>query len=149
MVAKQKVPWGGIEFSVKPASKLRMVLERWHIHLPYLHGARPKFRLVLTRLSEPQQIHTLYWFMRFNNGDKTIDELKIPELATREERELVIGDKLLGYTGDTNLGISLSPNKNYQTLYSFRTVAQEDFTMYALITFGACLLATIIVALWL
>lgn len=144
MVAKQKVPWGGIEFSAKPASKFRMVLERLHIHLPYLHGGRPKFTMTLKRLSESEQIQTLYWFMRFSNGDETSDKIVIPKLVTDEERELVIGDKLLGFTGDTYVGIVLPPSENYQTLYSFRTVAQEDFTLYAVITFGACLLATII-----
>jgi len=148
MVAKEKIPLGGIEFFIEPANKIRRLLEHWHIYLPYLHGAKPKFKLVLSRLSDTQQISSVYWCMEFSNGHKTIDELKIPTLVTRETRELEIGDKLLGYTGNTAVGITLLRNKKYYTLYSFRTVAQEDLTVAALITLFACFLATII-ALWL
>jgi hypothetical protein len=145
MVAKEKVPLGGIEFSIEPTNKLRMKLERWHIYLPYFHGGKPKFKLVLTRLSEAPQIHTVYWLMIFSNGDRTKNELEIPELEIGDKRERVIGDKLLGYVGSTNLVISQFHNNNYHTLYSFRTVAPEDFMVpaliSALITFCACLLA--------
>jgi hypothetical protein len=146
MVAKETVPnLGGFGLSIEPASKLRKVLEQLHIYLPYFHGAKPKFKLVLTRQSESQQIHTLYWFIRFSR-DQVMEELKIPELTTRQKIELEIGNKLLGYTGDTNVNIALSPNKEapYYTLYSFRTIAQEELTMTALIAFSACFLATVI-----
>ena len=146
MVAKEKVPLGGIEFSIEPTNTLRKKLERFHIYLPYLHGGKPKFKLLLTRLSEAQQIHTVYWRMIFSNGDRTKNELEIPELEIGKKDERVIGDKLLGYVGSTNLVISqFSNNNNYHTLYSFRTVAPEDFMVpaliSALITFCACLLA--------
>lgn len=146
MVAKEEIPLGGIKFFIEPANKIRRLLERCHIYLPYLHGSKPKFKLVLTRLTDTQQISSVYWWVQFSNGHKTEDEIKIPTLVTSENRELEIGNKLLGYTGNTAVCIKAG-DKKYYTLYSFRTVAQEDLTVAALITLGACFLATVI-ALW-
>ncbi len=146
--AWQPVDWGGFKISAKPKSWWR----RWILQLlPYWYGAKPKFELFFERLSAPtqpkglDQLEEFEWFIRFLPGDVTGHVIKVPQIKLGETYKAEAGDRLLGFTGDTLLGIWTEKDKGtYHTLYSFKVIALEDLFVGILLTVIAALLAFVL-----
>lgn len=140
MVAWQSVPIGGLEISARPTGWVRK-----NLPLPYFKGAKPKFKLVVKRLPNPQQIHQFNWFIKFSNGDTTGNIVRIPQLVPSKEYEVDIGDKLLGFSGDTILGIG--SGRRYHTLCSFEVVPKWVLISRVLAILATAFLAAMLTAL--
>ena len=149
MPAWQPVAWGGFRISAKPKSwwRRRRILQL----VPYRYGAKPKFELLFERLSEPtqpkglDQLEEFEWFIRFLPGDVTGHVVKVPQKKPGDTHKAEAGDRLLGFTGDTLLGIWAEKNKGiYHTLYSFKVIALEDLFIGILLTVIAALLAFVL-----
>ena len=150
MPAWQPVKWGGFSISAKPKSwwRRRRILQL----LPYRYGAKPKFELFFERLSEStepkglDQLEEFEWFIRFLPGDWTGHAIKVPQMKPGDAPHKVeAGDRLLGFTGDTLLGIWVEKSsRNYHTLYSFKVIALEDLFIGILLTVIAALLAFVL-----
>lgn len=149
MPAWQSVDWGGFRISAKPKSwwRRRRTLQL----LPYLYGAKPKFELFFERLAEPtqpkglDQLEEFEWFIRFPPGDRTEHIIKVPQMTPGDTHIAEAGDRLLGFTGDTLLGIWLEKScRSYHTLYSFKVIALEDLFIGILLTVIAALLAFVL-----
>jgi hypothetical protein len=90
---------------------------------------------------------TLSWFIRFENGSVTGCSVEVPPLTRGESREYKIGGLLLGFGGDTILGVTI-PDGGWHTLVSFWTLRGET-VMYGIVLallsgFAGALLALLI-----
>jgi len=122
MAGGKSVDLDGYTLLVKPlALWRRFTKDFW----PYWQAQRPRFLLEVTRTGAPAGNATLTWFIRFSNAQVAGTQVTIPALQTGESIGLVIGDRLLGYTGDTLLVVPTSLSSTsadpYHTLYSFHT----------------------------
>lgn len=143
MAAIQSVRWPGLpphnyyELRAEP-------LGWWHRHvlwLPFLKDTRPRFRLTATCLQSNVRNQNLRWFIRWENGAETGHIISIPAMPQGQHREYIIGDRLLGFGGDTILGIDL-PSGGFHTLVSFwalrgETILYGGYT-FNLVRFSGC-----------
>ena len=67
----------------------------------------------------------LTWFIMFENGMKTGQEIEVqPMIQGQPPKEYIIGDRMLGFGGDTILGVDL-PSGGFHTLMGFWTLRWE------------------------
>lgn len=123
--------WQAVSFD-KPAVAIEAKPRSWWrkglLQLaPYLYGSKPKFRLTVTARADLPQPEPLYWFLKFSNSDQTGHQLLLPVMQMNQSIIVDVGDRLLGFTGDTTLGVTTCHNpESYHTLYSFRAMVVED-----------------------
>ena len=67
----------------------------------------------------------------FDHGFETGHDLVVPPMTQGQSDEYVIGDRLLGFGGDTILGVK-TPNGDFHTLVSFWTLRGET-VMYGVV----------------
>ena len=72
------------------------------------------------------------WFIMFENRFETGHNLVVLPMVKGESREYIIGDRLLGFGGDTILGVKM-PNGGFHTLVSFWTLRGETLMYGALL----------------
>lgn len=132
----QDISWGGFKIYAKPISWWR---KRWLQLLPYRYGSKPTFKLVFERLSNTTPNQQIEWFIKFSNGDTTGHVINIPQMNPGQIYESDAGGRLLGYTGDTVLGVYTN-KPVYHTLYSFRVLAVEDMLGDILLAIAVALL---------
>ena len=60
----------------------------------------------------------------FEHGAETGHDLVVPPMIQGENHRYTIGDRLLGFGGDTILGVKI-PNGGFHTLVSFWTLRGE------------------------
>ena len=94
---------------------------RW---LPFLKDTKPRFRLSVTCVQANVPSQTLTWFIMWENGVRTGHDIIFPPMTQRERQEYIVGDRLLGYGGDTILGADV-PSGGFHTLVSFWTLRGE------------------------
>lgn len=94
---------------------------RW---LPFLKDTKPRFRVTVTCVGCEVPSQTLNFFIMFDNQLKTSQTITTPSMKKGERNEYMIGDRLLGYGGDTILGVDL-PSGGFHTLVSFWTLRGE------------------------
>lgn len=152
MAGGQSLDRDGYRFTVRPLSRWRRIIRDFW---PYWQASRPKFVLTVTRLASPAQSQTLNWFVRFATGDVTRGQLIVPSLQTGENIDFVIGDKFLGFTGDTLVALptDLASLKldDYNTLYSFHTTPKTWFALVVTAALFAGVFATLgqwLLGLW-
>lgn len=140
MAGGQPVERMGYLFTARPLSQWRRLT---HDFLPYWQGSRPRFVLTVKRLeSEPQsQQLNLHWFVRFATHDVTGGGIAVPPLEPGKTRSFTIGDKFLGFTGDTLIVLptnlsSPSPD-SYHTVYAFHTTPKTWSALAAITAFLA------------
>lgn len=126
MAGIQMVGWPGLS----PAHYYDLTAEplgwcqrhvRW---LPFLKGTRPRFRLMVTCVGSNVPPQTLRWFIMFENQMQTGHSIAVPPMTQGQRQEYIIGDRLLGFGGDTILGVDL-PGGGFHTLVSFWTLRGE------------------------
>lgn len=123
MAGGKPLDFHGYRLIVKPLSRWRrFTRDFW----PYWQAQEPQFLLEVTRTGLPAQTATLTWHIRFANGQIAPAQVTLPPLQTNESITLRIGDRFLGYTGDTLLTIPVklnsSDSRDYHALYTFNTV---------------------------
>ena len=136
MAGGQPVDIMGYRFTARPLSQWRRII---HDFWPYWQASRPKFVLTVTRLGSPAQSQTLNWFVRFATGDVTGGQLIVPSLQTGETIDFIVGDKFLGFAGDTLIALPAADLASlkldpYHTVYSFHTTPK---TWFALVVIAA------------
>ncbi len=133
MAGIQTVGWPGLD--PHHYYDLRAEPLDWFQHhipwLPFLKDTKPKFRLKVVCVHPKAQSLTLSWFIMFENGKRTGHDIQIPSMAQGQHQEYEIGDRLLGFGGDTILGVDL-PSGGFHTLVSFWTLRGET-VLYGLI----------------
>ncbi len=144
----------GYRFTAKPASRWRRITGDF---LPYWQGSSPRFILTVRRIEDiPATLPTtqpqIYWFVRFATGDTTGGMVDIPDLATNESRDFVVGGRFLGFTGDTLLVLpehlnQNAPNQNapstYHTLHAFHTTPKTWIFLTVVVALLAGIFATL------
>lgn len=126
MAGKQTVTYPGLpphnyyELEAEPSCWLQRNL----LWFPFFKDTKPKFILTVTCVKEHTPHQDLHWIIRFENGDIVRGEISVPEMSYGERQQYTIGDCLLGFGGDTILGLLL-PDKSYSTLLSFWTLRGE------------------------
>jgi len=99
----------------------------WQRHicwLPFLKDTKPQFGLTVTCVQSNVPSQTLIWFLRFENGTQTGHSIVVPPMTQGQQQHYTIGDRLLGFGGDTILGVDL-PGGGFHTLVSFWTLRGE------------------------
>lgn len=96
--------------------------------LPYLYGNKPRFTATVTANRDLVDPKPLCWFLLFSSGHVTHHPLELPDMREGGRLSFDVGDRLLGFTGDTLLAMCPGdhPGKSYHALYTFRTIAVED-----------------------
>lgn len=136
--------WQAVSFD-NPAVSVEAKPKSWRREglfqlVPYLYGSKPQFQLTIAARENLVQPSELYWFLRFSSGDETGHQLLLPPMQKDQSINIDVGERLLGFTGDTILGVRTAyVARSYHTLYSFRTMAPEDLARDLLI--GALLVA--------
>jgi len=126
MSASQTVGWPGLP----PYHYYNLRAEPlgwWQRHvrwLPFLKDTRPRFRLTVSCVQANVPTQTLRRFIRFENGAETGHDIVIPPMTQGQQQEYIIGDRLLGFGGDTILGVYL-PGGGFHTLVSFWALRGE------------------------
>ena len=92
--------------------------------LPFLKDTKPRFRLIVQCVQASVQSQTLRWFIKFENGAETGHDIAVPPMTQGQQQEYIVGDRLLGFGGDTILGVYL-PGGGFHTLVSFWTLRGE------------------------
>jgi len=67
----------------------------------------------------------------FENKTQTGHEIAVPPMTQGQQQQYIIGDRLLGFGGDTVLGVDL-PSGGFHTLVSFWTLRGET-VLYGLV----------------
>lgn len=149
MAGMQAVGWPGVppnHFYNLRAEPLRW----WQRHipwLPFMKDTKPRFRLTVNCVRPKVAPQELDWFIRFENRDETGAAIKIPAMQKGEQKEYIIGDRLLGIGGDAILGVRI-PTKttgHFHTLVSFWVLRGETVlfgAILALLSGGVGALAT-------
>jgi hypothetical protein len=118
MAGMQTVGWPGLpphhyyDLRAEPLGWCQRHI-RW---LPFLKDTKPRFRLTVTCIGSNVPAQTLRWFIMFEN---------------RMQTGHTIGDRLLGFGGDTILGVDM-PSGGFHTLVSFWTLRGET-VLYGII----------------
>ena len=138
MAGGQPIERMGYLFTARPLSRWRRLT---HDFLPYWQGSSPRFVLTVKRqesAGQGQQLN-LHWFVRFATHDATEGEIVVPPLEPGKTREFTIGDKFLGFTGDTLIvlptDLSSSSPDLYHTVYAFHTTPKTWLALVAAATF--------------
>ena len=100
--------------------------------LPFIKDTRPKFNLTITCVREDVPIQKIRWFISFENGIQTGHEIEVPYMRKGQKKKFIIGDRLLGFGGDTILAVNLPNGGEFHTLVSFWTLRGET-VLYGLI----------------
>ncbi len=95
---------------------------RW---LPFLKDTKPCFKLIVSCVQANVESHTLTWVIKFEHGAETAHEIVVPPMTKGQQQEYIIGDRLLGFGGDTILAVYLPNNIEFHTLVSFWTLRGE------------------------
>ena len=95
-------------------------------------------------MDKPEQYTQFDWLLLFPGGVTTHQPFNIAQLQPDDVHEELAGDRLLGLSGDTILGIQQQGDKGFHTLYSFKVVAVEDLVVSALIAVVAVLLGFVL-----
>jgi len=144
MAGGQPVEITGYRFTARPLSRWR----RFSLDfLPYWNGSKPRFVLTVTRIGPAAESLQLRWFVRFATGDVTGEQLDVPPLLTGENTRFIIGDKFLGFTGDTLIILPsnlIGPPAPYKTLYAFHTTPKTWFALAASAGFLAGLFGALV-----
>ena len=145
MAARQPVGWPGdapnhfYQGQAEPTGVWQRNVGFW----PYRKDSKPKFRLRVTCVNPGAPPLTLHWFLRWENKSETDHDIPLSPMVKIEVREYIIGDRLLGFGGDTILGIYASDvggshpgepryDLGFHTLISFWAIRDEDiFTRLA------------------
>ncbi len=133
--------FGGFQISAKPVGWRNKRIFKW---LPYIYGGKPKFIITFKRLDKPEQYTQFDWLLLFPGGVTTHQPFNIAQLQPDDVHEELAGDRLLGLSGDTILGIQQQGDRGFHTLYSFKVVAVEDLVVSALIAVVAVLLGFVL-----
>lgn len=124
MAGGQAVELYGYRFTAKPQSRWRRFTFDF---LPYWQSSKPRFILNVTNIkgSPTQENKEIRWFIKFATGDTTDGVANIPPLQEDSSATLIVGDKLLGFTGDTLLILPVElldgKPREYETVYAFHT----------------------------
>ncbi len=128
MAGRQPVTWpsafpnGWYELTAEPK-------DWWQRHVtwfPFCKDTKPAFILKITCLKSTSQTNNIEWIIKFSNGDITGGTVNIPQLQQGHAAEFMIGKRLLGFGGDTVLGIRMpQSNNHYETLMSFWVIRTE------------------------
>lgn len=132
MAGGQPVDIMGYRFRARPLSRWRRFTLDF---IPYWQGSKPRFVLTVTRKESTAETQPLLWYVRFATGDKTWGQLAVPPLMTGETAKFIIGDKFLGFTGDTLITlpkdlVRSDPN-HYETVYAFHTTPKTWLVLAA------------------
>jgi len=142
--------WGGFKIYAEPvgwrSKRIRgKRIFKWLARVwPYRYGTKPRFTLVFERLNTPDQYTQLEWFLYRVGALTTGLQIDLPQLPAGEIYTMPAGDRLLGWSGDTILGIQQQGDRGFHTLYSFKVVAVEDLVVSALIAVVAVLLGFVL-----
>ncbi len=121
MAGGEPVELFGYRFIAKPMSRLHRIPGDF---FPYWQALKPTFILNVTKIEQAAQGKYVDWLVIFSNGHTTGGKVNIPALSMGEHSNpFVIGDKFLGYTGDTILAVPFNSDGKiqYRTLYAFHT----------------------------
>jgi len=142
--------WGGFKIYAEPvgwrSKRIRgKPIFKWLACVwPYRYGTKPRFTIIFERLDTPEQYTEFVWFLQFPGGLKTGQHINVPQLEPKQPHKEPAGDRLLGWSGDTILGIRHPGDEGFHTLYSFRVVALEDVIVGLSIAGAAVLLGFIL-----
>jgi hypothetical protein len=134
MAGKQAVGWPGTpphhyyDLRAEPMGWWQRHI-RW---LPFLKDTRPQFRLTVSCVQSNVPSQTLRWFISFEQGARTGDEILVPPMTQGQQQTYIIGGRLLGFGGDTILGVDL-PSGEFHTLVSFWTLRGETILYGAIL----------------
>jgi len=126
MAGMQRIVWPGIPpddyylLQVEPLGWFQRHI-RW---LPFLKDTKPIFRLTVTCRQANVPAQTLTWFIMFENDKRTGGDIQLPPMTLGKQESHLIGDRLLGYGGDTILGVD-APRGTFQALLSFWSLRGE------------------------
>ncbi|MCK4362048.1 MAG: hypothetical protein KAW13_02060 [Dehalococcoidia bacterium] len=80
----------------------------------------------------------------FENGMRTAQEIEVPLMTQGDPPwEKEIGDRMLGFGGDTILGVEM-PSGGFHTLMAFWTIREETVLYGLLLGIAVALLSTIL-----
>jgi hypothetical protein len=133
MAGMQTVGWSGLpphhyyDLRAEPLGWCQRHI-RW---LPFLKDTKPRFRLTVTCIGSNVPAQTLRWFIMFENRMQTGHTIGVPPMTQGQRQEYTIGDRLLGFGGDTILGVDM-PSGGFHTLVSFWTLRGET-VLYGII----------------
>ena len=130
MAGGQSVELSGYLFTARPKSRWRrLTFDFW----PYYQASLPSFVIAVKRVGAPVEEKKIKCYIRFAPGDSTGKELTIPSLEPGETVDMVIGDIILEFIGDTLLVlprdlVSRLPAA-YETIYTFHTTPKVWLTL--------------------
>lgn len=99
---------------------------------PFFKDTKPKFRLTVSCVQPNVQSQTLHWFIMFENRFETGHDIIVDPMTQGDRHEYIIGQRLLGFGGDTILGVKL-PSGGFHALVSFWTIRGETLMYGALL----------------
>jgi hypothetical protein len=125
--------WEGFKIWAEPADWRRKGILK---HVPFCYGTKPWFTIFFEALETHERSTTFEWFLMFSNGAKTSQDFEVDRCQKGDKpKEYRVGDRLLGFTGDTILGLRIpEQQRGFHTLYGFRVVAVEELVIAFLIT---------------
>lgn len=123
--------WEGFKIWAEPVGWRRRGILK---HTPFLYGRKPQFTIFFEALEAHEKPTPFEWFLMFSNGAVTSQDFKVDECQNGDKpKDYKAGDRLLGFTGDTILGLKKPKELSFHTLCGFKTVAIEELVIRFLI----------------